>query len=191
MSVPVVPEVLKAKVHIFVELYRKTRQLERLNNQLEDRVQVRTEELARRADALELLNTELTRKNQQLDAIITTAPDAIFSCDADGSRDYTSDRFFEYTGGSASSSNKFGWLQYVHPEDAELARSTWMESVASGTNHEAEYRLRNLPGNTNGFGHELYQSRTRAGRSLSGMASVRTYMPARPWRTRFGTTRLN
>jgi len=146
VSVPVVPEVLKAKVHIFVELYRKTRQLERLNNQLEDRVQVRTEELARRADALELLNTELTRKNQQLDAIITTAPDAIFSCDADGSRDYTSDRFFEYTGGSASSSNKFGWLQYVHPEDAELARSTWMESVASGTNHEAEYRLRNLAG---------------------------------------------
>jgi response regulator RpfG family c-di-GMP phosphodiesterase len=121
VSVPVVPEVLKAKVHIFVELYRKTRQLERLNNQLEERVQVRTEELARRADALELLNTELTRKNQQLDAIITTAPDAIFSCDADGSRDYTSDRFFEYNGGSASSSNKFGWLQYVHPDDAELA----------------------------------------------------------------------
>ena len=133
-------------------------------------MQVRTEELARRADALELLNTELTRKNQQLDAIITTAPDAIFSCDADGSRDYTSDRFFEYTGGSASSSNKFGWLQYVHPDDAELARSTWNNQSHPVPTMKPNTGFVILPGNTNGFGHELYQSRTRAGRSLSGMA---------------------
>ena len=31
MSVPVVPEVLRAKVSVFADLYRKTRQLERLN----------------------------------------------------------------------------------------------------------------------------------------------------------------
>jgi diguanylate cyclase (GGDEF)-like protein/PAS domain S-box-containing protein len=33
VSVPVVPEVLRAKVKVFVELYRKTRQLERLNRE--------------------------------------------------------------------------------------------------------------------------------------------------------------
>ena len=31
VPVPVVPEVLRAKVRVFAELYRKTRQLERLN----------------------------------------------------------------------------------------------------------------------------------------------------------------
>ena len=38
VPVPVIPEVLRAKVKIFVELYRKTRQLERLNAELEERV---------------------------------------------------------------------------------------------------------------------------------------------------------
>src|SRR5246500_4016912 len=35
ISVPVVPEVLRAKVSIFVELHRKTHQLETLNQELE------------------------------------------------------------------------------------------------------------------------------------------------------------
>ncbi len=45
VSVPVVPEVLRAKVRVFVELYRKTRQLERMNDELERRVAERTAEL--------------------------------------------------------------------------------------------------------------------------------------------------
>src|ERR1051325_1092274 len=42
VPVPVVPEVLRAKVKVFVELYRKTRELEDLNRELEGRVQERT-----------------------------------------------------------------------------------------------------------------------------------------------------
>ncbi|MBV8791318.1 MAG: response regulator [Pseudolabrys sp.] len=45
VPVPVVPEVLRAKVKVFAELYRKTRQLERLNQELEARVAARTAEL--------------------------------------------------------------------------------------------------------------------------------------------------
>src|ERR1700733_10937425 len=43
ISVPVVPDVLRAKIGIFVDLHRKTRQLEMLNNDLERRVAERTE----------------------------------------------------------------------------------------------------------------------------------------------------
>ena len=50
ISVPVVPEVLRAKISIFVELHRKTRQLEMLNNRLEQRVAERTDELRRREE---------------------------------------------------------------------------------------------------------------------------------------------
>jgi PAS domain S-box-containing protein len=46
VPVPVVAEVLRAKVRIFVELHRKTRQLEQLNRDLEKRVSARTAELA-------------------------------------------------------------------------------------------------------------------------------------------------
>jgi PAS domain S-box-containing protein len=45
VPVPVVPEVLRAKVKVFAELYRKTRHLERLTAELENRVAQRTAEL--------------------------------------------------------------------------------------------------------------------------------------------------
>src|SRR5690242_14965959 len=42
VPVPVIPEVLRAKVRVFADLYRKGRQLERLNAELERRVAERT-----------------------------------------------------------------------------------------------------------------------------------------------------
>src|SRR5215475_2967297 len=42
LSVPVIPEILRAKVKVFAELYRKTRQLENVNHELEQRVAERT-----------------------------------------------------------------------------------------------------------------------------------------------------
>jgi len=50
ISVPVVPEVLRAKIGVFVELHRKSRQLERLNNNLERLIAERTEELRQREE---------------------------------------------------------------------------------------------------------------------------------------------
>jgi two-component sensor histidine kinase/DNA-binding response OmpR family regulator len=52
VSVPVVPELLRAKVRVFAELFRKTRELQKLNNDLEQRVAERTEALAISGDRL-------------------------------------------------------------------------------------------------------------------------------------------
>src|ERR1700675_4429223 len=84
ISVPVVPELLRAKVRVFADLHRKTNQLEMLNRDLEQRVLERTEELARKAELLLQLNMKLVSKNQELDAIVSTAPDVIFSSQEDG-----------------------------------------------------------------------------------------------------------
>ena len=146
ISVPVIPELLRAKVRVFADLHRKTRQLETLNRDLENRVLERTEELARKAELLLQLNMELIGKNQELDAIVRTAPDIIFSRQADGSKDYISDRFYDYTGAAPGSAKKFGWLDYVYPEDKEQAMTHWVRCVESGANYEAEYRMRSKGG---------------------------------------------
>ena len=59
VPVPVVPEVLRAKVRVFTDLYRKNRQLERLNAELEQRVAERTAELE--ASTTRLLESEQRR----------------------------------------------------------------------------------------------------------------------------------
>src|SRR6185437_4930247 len=59
VPVPVVPEVLRAKVKVFAELYRKTRMLEELNRELESRVADRTAALE--ASASRLLESERGR----------------------------------------------------------------------------------------------------------------------------------
>lgn len=59
VPVPVIPEVLRAKVKIFVELYRKTRQLELMNAELEKRVSARTAELE--ASTAQLRQSEESR----------------------------------------------------------------------------------------------------------------------------------
>src|ERR1700753_3776031 len=63
MPVPVIPEVLRAKVKVFTELYRKSKQLENLNIELEQRVAERTAELA--ASNAQLIASE-ERRNMAL-----------------------------------------------------------------------------------------------------------------------------
>jgi PAS domain S-box-containing protein len=57
MSVPVVPELLRAKVRVFSELFRKTGELHQLNAELEKRVSERTK-------ALETSSAQLYRSEQ-------------------------------------------------------------------------------------------------------------------------------
>ncbi len=64
VPVPVVPELLRAKVKVFVELYRKTRQLERFNAELERRVAERTADLQRFNEELEQRIDDRTRERE-------------------------------------------------------------------------------------------------------------------------------
>ncbi len=65
VPVPVVPELLRAKVRVFAELYRKTRQLELLNSELERRVEERTAELERANAELEQRVEDRTREREK------------------------------------------------------------------------------------------------------------------------------
>src|SRR3984957_11499032 len=74
ISVPVVPEVLRAKVSVFADLYRKTRELEVLNSELEERVLARTEQLRESEEQVRRLNGQLHQRVAELESIMKVLP---------------------------------------------------------------------------------------------------------------------
>jgi len=70
VPVPVVPEILRAKVAVFAELHRKRRELERLNDELEARVRERTAELEATAARLRENETRLQEADRRKDEFL-------------------------------------------------------------------------------------------------------------------------
>jgi two-component system sensor histidine kinase/response regulator len=77
---PINPDLLRAKVAVFVELYRKNHQLiaheqnlKMINAELEERVKERTVELLNKNLELESMNVELKKVNNDLDNFVYTA----------------------------------------------------------------------------------------------------------------------
>ncbi len=66
VSVPVIPEILRAKIKVFIELHRKTAELERLNEELEERVRARTNDLEASLTRLRESETRLRLQGEQL-----------------------------------------------------------------------------------------------------------------------------
>ena len=77
---PINRDLLRAKISVFIELYKKNRQLQEqerkliaINNELEKRVNERTEELVKKNRELEVKNNELERINGDMDNFIYSA----------------------------------------------------------------------------------------------------------------------
>jgi signal transduction histidine kinase len=70
VSVPVIPDLLRAKVNVFAELYRKTSEFERLNAELEQRVAQRTAELQAAVDKQRELAEKLRAADRRKDEFL-------------------------------------------------------------------------------------------------------------------------
>src|SRR5882724_794497 len=70
LSVPVVPELLRARVRIFADLYRKTAALEQINRQLEQRVAERTADLERDLAERKRLQEALQHSDRRKDEFL-------------------------------------------------------------------------------------------------------------------------
>jgi len=136
VPVPVVPEVLRAKIKVFAELYRKTRQLERLNFELEDRVRARTAELEK--STAQLLESEQRRS-------MAIAAGKMGSWDWDWvNGDWMWDdgqyrifgvdpQSFKVTSANIQS--------LLHPEDVDRLRKMVAEFAKGSQSYEAEFRI--------------------------------------------------
>jgi signal transduction histidine kinase/ActR/RegA family two-component response regulator len=136
VPVPVVPEVLRAKVKIFSELYRKTRDLERLNAELEQRVAERTAELE--ASAARLRESEQRRS-------LALASGRMGSYDYDlvtGDQlwDEGQYRIFGVDGRTFRPTAE-SVAALVHPEDREGLALATTQAAASGAAYDGEFRI--------------------------------------------------
>lgn len=136
VPVPVIPEVLRAKVRVFAELYRKSRQLEKLNAELEQRVLERTAELER---STRRLQQSEERRNLALaagkmgswdwdlihgDCVWDEGQKQIFGVDPST---------FEVT--------LSGVQELVHPDDWKSLREAIKQARKGAGSHQVEFRI--------------------------------------------------
>src|SRR6516162_7947064 len=132
ISVPVVPEVLRAKVSVFAELHRKTRQLEKLNRDLELRVAQRTQ--------------ELRASESQFRTLANTIPQLAWIAGPDGSAVWYNKRWYEYTATSWDEVRIDGAKPFIHPDHAERVLAGVERSWAAGEPWEDTFPLRRHDG---------------------------------------------
>jgi len=135
VAVPVVPEVLRAKVKVFVELYRKTRQLEALNAELERRVANRTAELE--------AQTERLRTSEERRSLALSAGDmGSWQFDIAADRlEWDEGQYRIYGVDPAHfQPSRQSLLEMVHPDDRAI--SPLIAGLeAQGARHQVEFRV--------------------------------------------------
>ncbi len=168
VPVPVVPELLRAKVRVFTDLYRKGRQLERLNAELEHRVAQRTAELE--ASTSQLLESEQRRS-------LALAAGNMGSWDWDlTSNALTWDEgqhaIYGVTPGEFSVTPEHVKALIV-PEDWERIRIGFETLQKHGTTHQSEYRVRRPNGQIRWCVSTSAATKDAAGRvaSISGVTA--------------------
>ena len=125
---PFDPQILRAKVAVFIDLWQKTVELRRQDAALSDL-------------ALATLERE---SEQRYRSLADAVPQIVWTTDTDGATTYFNERWYEYTGAAAGS--VAGAAEAIHPEDLARALEVWEESRKSGAVFETEYRMRRADG---------------------------------------------
>jgi PAS domain S-box-containing protein len=136
VPVPVVPEVLRAKVKVFAELYRKTRELERLNQDLEDRVRARTAEL-------ENSTAKLRESEERRSMAIAAGKMGSWDWDwitGDWMWDEGQYRIFG-VGPESFEVNPANVQALLHPDDVDQLRKAIAEFNKGTRSYETEFRI--------------------------------------------------
>jgi two-component system CheB/CheR fusion protein len=119
VAVPVVPEVLRAKVKVFADVYRQTATLERLHR-----------------DAA----AKLGQSEERFRVLAETIPSFVWTAGADGTLLWANQRWLRYIGMTLEESRQ-GWQERViHPDDRERWQLSWSGAARKGEEFEVEAR---------------------------------------------------
>ncbi|WII72383.1 response regulator [Bdellovibrio sp. 22V] len=139
---PFEPQILRAKVSVFMELFRKSRQLEDQAEKIRE-----SERRERYLRLTELENESLKRYRALADAI----PHMVWRARNDGMLDYVNKGWIDYTGLSLEQSSGNGWHSAIDSEDLKSFLKCWMDSMTDGRAFEAELKVRNAKGEYHWF----------------------------------------
>ncbi len=105
---------------------------------------------------IEGLNLDMTRQKRAEEnlreserrwrSLAEALPQLVWTATPDGSCDYFSTQWTQYTGVPASQLLGWRWLEVLHPDDREATRLSWAESVAGRGAYDVEYRVRRSDG---------------------------------------------
>ncbi|WP_051676777.1 PAS domain S-box protein [Sphingomonas astaxanthinifaciens] len=88
----------------------------------------------------------LEQSESELRLRLNAIPQMVWSTLPDGYHDFYNDRWYEFTGAPAGTTDGEGWNGMFHPDDQPLAWQRWAHSLATGEPYEIEYRLRHHSG---------------------------------------------
>ncbi len=122
---PLLPQMVRAKVGVFAELYQQRRRIA--------------------SQAERLLDAERRESERRYRNLAESVPHVVWSARADGRVDYFNRRWFEYTGADRDQPAD-SWLTAVHPDDQCSCRVGWEVSLQAGEPFETVCRLRRPDG---------------------------------------------
>ena len=129
---PLVPEMVRAKVGVFAQLYSQRKCIEEQATLLV--------ESGRKEAELRLLELQLASERRYR-TLAELVPHIVWTSRRDGVVDYFNRRWFEYTGLAVSEAGG-SWLSALHGDDLARCRDEWETAVRSGQMFQTECRLR-------------------------------------------------
>lgn len=118
---PLNAEILKSKVAVFVELFKKT------------------EEVKRQATQLVAVNAELSEREARFRSLSACSPVGIFLTDIQGRCTYTNPRCEAICGFTQQESLGIGWSQLVRTENSDKVMAEWSKWTLEGQEYSQEF----------------------------------------------------
>lgn len=129
---PFDPYILKSKVHVFADLYKKNRQLQKQTDMLKEI------EARERFRILRDLESESKRRYQNLaDAL----PQIIFRTNSNGDLEYMNQHWTKYTGKAVQDSLGDQWQSLIFPDDLPIIFKNWDKAIETKKGFHQELRL--------------------------------------------------
>lgn len=125
---PFAPEILRSKVRIFVELFRKNKALQK-----------QTAELAAAREVLQ-------KSRDFYLYLFDRFPSLVWRADIEGQHNYFNQTWLEFTGRTLEQELGLGWVEGVHKEDRDRCFSTFRGALDKRQPFNMEYRLRHHSG---------------------------------------------
>jgi PAS domain S-box-containing protein len=155
LTKPVDPDVVRAKVAVFADLFRKDRRLERHAKEL------REGERRQREEMLSELRHAAERRYMNLAEAV---PLSVWTAAPNGDLKYANRYWTKYTGITLDEARGMGWASAVHDADRDGYMLAWREAIEKGSPFQQECRIYRMGDGV----HRWHLSRAVPERSDSG-----------------------